>query len=736
MEDDALQAIQKTREDYQRALMVVLPYKPSDSGDGLTELFTKPPMVQMVPDDASDPKKDSKVEYAYNPSPYIINNVQQSENLIESKHQLVTAHMRFENEKRKTSASPDIKNFDVITTTKTKLQSELPNSNFKDFETIKTTKSSGNVKSESTPQKFTFNLEAMDQRAEASHSSIATRRPIYKGTFSRYKTSTITPPKLEILYSTTPRTTTSTTTTTTTTTEAITETTARPNKPTESILSSDQWRYYAPPTTTTPKIIIQSDDSPWKPMSPAKGFFLPTVQSSSENVEEPNFTAIKMEDFQKIMEATTPTTTKPAPIFVTPSIMTNHKENYKAVTSVIKTVPSRFKLTTTTTALPTPMREEVAQLLKSIGLQPMNPTKPQNDFKFNQNNVDAQLNAYLDSTMKTSKIQTNKPSVLPSTASKESSFKAPQLPIKDGVMNLSPDIQLLFQQFGLQIPKQEATPTTTTTTTTPRPTIPTSVNSYTHFKPLPTSAVKDKDFRDFLAMFGLGARDTRSQKSMQMQQPRQVTKRPSLIDAVPRNMRKILENIGLIRKAPKPEVTSQEPQQEPEILTEASTIIEQTTQFNEHIFKPHEIVFDDKKQNEKIKNLLNTVKKVQEGRANVQDVQMVAHDLLQSTKSLANGPDPLKLEEILNNYRDNLKNEVKRQQEQTTTLAPETTATSAAGELDEATLSSMATTGIKKLMIYFVGTSELWVRRIIGGLTKMKGLLTNVTSKLRETAGD
>ncbi|XP_008208142.1 probable serine/threonine-protein kinase nek3 isoform X1 [Nasonia vitripennis] len=652
IEDEALEALEKTRADYQRALMVVLPYKVKDSGENLDELYTKPPMVQMVADEASDPKKDSRIETVYNPSLFTQSNAQQSENLIENKHQLVTAHMRFgDSKKSKIDENKNLKSFSQVTTT--------------------TAKTLTNEKSEFEPQKFTFNLEALDQRAEASHTSIATKRPIYKGTFSRYRTSTQKPPKLEVIYSTTSK----TTPRTTTTTEAQTETTTVLNKSTQNILSSDQWQYYAPPTTTTSRT-LKPDDSPWKPMLPSKGFFLPTV--SSDESDEPNFSILKMEDFEKVMQTTT--TARPSPIFVTPSVTTHQKK----VQSSIENTGEGFKLRTTTssTVPPAPMREEVEQLLKSIGLQPIKPAKPQNDFKLDQNSLDALLKANFDNAkIKSTKFQTVKTDVL--TPIKDNSFKAPTSSIKDRVKNLSPEIQLLFQQFGLQVPGSVGIPTTTTTTTTtPRPTIPTSVNSYTHFKPLPTAPVKDRDFRNFLARFGLGTGENRNQKAMQ---PKQVTKRPSLIEAVPENMKKILENIGLIRKAPKVEVDF-----EPnfEIQTQPPSFVElTTTPLNEHIFKPYEIEVNDKEQNEKIKNLLNTVRMVQEGKANVQDVQRVAHNLLQSTKSLASGPDPLKLEEILNNYRDNLKNEVKRQEEQTTTVASPTTE-----ELDETALSSMATT--------------------------------------------
>ncbi|XP_058805921.1 uncharacterized protein LOC131672599 [Phymastichus coffea] len=653
-EHEALNAIQKTREDYQRALIVVLPYKPEDSGENLKELFTKPPLTKMVEDET---RKDSQIQTAYDF--FAKNNTQQSENLIENKHQLISAHMRFDHVKETTTTE------------------NINNQRFRP--TSVTTEVPQRTKSESSPQKFTFNFDGMDQRAEASHTSVATKRPVYKGTFSRYRTSTQKPPKLEIITSITPK--------LTTTTEYVSQTTTT-KKPANNILLSNQWRYNAPPKSRTTSTTMIPDDSPWKPMSAMNGYFVPTIENV-EQADEPNSEVISVATFPRVTAAPTATTNRPISIFVTPSASTNKK----LVNDNVEPVPDVFKLITVE---PTTMRAEVMQLLKSIGLQPMKLTYPQNDAKINnhKDNFSDQFDTHLDSDNQPLKYETVKVNMPKPTT--DNSFTAPS-DVKAGVKNLSPDIQLLFQQFGLQSNRQPQVVMTSTTITTPRPTRPPSTNSYTHFKPLPTTPVKDLDFRNFLARFGLGLDDSRNQKAIQS---KQITKRPSLIDMVPENMKKMLENIGLIRKTPKPET---ERSKRFEVQTQVPKLEEKMTAPIEHIFKPQETDMNNEEQNNKIKNLLHTVKMVQEGKAGVQDVQRVAHDLLQSTKTLANGPDPLKLEEILSNYRNSLKNEVKRQQEQTSTMRDNTAEVTE--KSDDISLSSVVTTDSSGALLDFSESS-------------------------------
>ncbi|XP_014210010.1 cell wall protein DAN4 [Copidosoma floridanum] len=665
LENEALEAIRKTREDYQRALMVVLPYKPSDDGESLTELYTKPPMVQIVPDNVTESRQNLATEVAHSIH-HQASNYSQSVRVDENTHKLLTAHMRFDD--------PQNSKFQDQMKVKNVEKTSIITSTISTTTTTTTARPTSHIqKIDNAPQKFVFNLNVKDQRVETSHTSIATKRPVYKGTFSRYRTSYKPPPKkLEIIYSST------TINTPTKMTEVFkTESTTTKVKPPISILSSDQWHYNAPPLTTTLKTILELDDSPWKPMAPSKGFFLPTIESQSDDSHVSNFADVKVEDFEKVME--THDTEKPLTIFVTPSTMTNQKK-----TNHFENFPSGFKLTTTTTTTTAPsstMRQEVEQLLKSIGLQPIKMTKQTNIIKSHQSNVEAQTNENIIDSIKDSNLEKAPSDSL--KLDKNNSFQAAQSNVK----NLSPDIQLLFQKFGLQMPDRVNTPISTTTLK-PIPVV--NVNSYTNFKPLPTSSVKDDDFRSFLARFGLGAGENRNKKAMES---RQITKRPSLLDVIPNNMRKVLENIGLIKKSPR---VVKDTTIESKMEMDASKIVAHTTPLNEHISKPHEgvVLVDDSSQKEKIKNLLTTVRMVQEGKADVQDVQKVARELLQSTKTLAEGPDLLKLEEILNSYKNSLKNEVKRQQDQTTT-----TSAPIVKESNEPTLPSINNTGIKKFMI-------------------------------------
>lgn len=157
-----------------------------------------------------------------------------------------------------------------------------------------------------------------------------------------------------------------------------------------------------------------------------------------------------------------------------------------------------------------------------------------------------------------------------------------------------------------------------------------------------------------------------------------------------------------------------------------------------HVFKPHEVDVKDEEQRNKINQLLNTVKLVQEGKVDVQNVK-------NATKVLKDGPDPLKFEEIAKTHEDeneDVRNEVKRQeerkqeeqkqeeqkQEQKQVEQQQETTTEQFTTIEE---SPTVVTGIKKFMIYILGNSEFWFRRIIQGLTKFRNVLTNLYDRIR-----
>ncbi|KAJ8668657.1 hypothetical protein QAD02_010320 [Eretmocerus hayati] len=747
IEEKAQKAIERTRENYQRALMVVLPHKPQQTGESLTELFTKPPIVKLVPDEIPI-TKDSFVQTSYN-----TRKSQEPENTIDNKHQVVKAHMRFLESGEVTSDpteewSPTQRDTKIVTTnvpattmpattirattvpattiapttgpattvpattipeitvpfTKLPISRKTTMKNFQFYpdptfstatippKTVQPTKLTTTTKptmknfrffpdkvTKSESDRLRLNLQLPDLKAEASHNSAATKRPVYKGSFSRYRTSTTSPQKLGITDRTTPKMKTLLFANMDTAEESKVEKTTTSNNLGKDEMQSDQWNYRVPQTTRSTTTRPESYTLKNEPVAPTKKFFLPTIETSSDQTFNQGANR-----FKNLARTTTPSTTitttvKPSPIFVTPEVVSNQQ------------MPQGDLRATSTTISPTSMRAEIKQLLKSIGLQPMKPTESQIGQGLSLDSVDALLKAQSIDSDQISRLK------YPDTNSKKvnenNSFETPPPEIKHGVKNLSPDIQLLFQQFGLQNTGQEnliQEATTAKTTTTPKPTRrPVDASSYTRFKPLPTSQVKDKDFRDFLARFGLGVGDNRNQKAVQ---PRPTKKQPStLLDAIPGNMKKVLENVGLIKRTPK-----SGPEGQFEVFTQKPRAIEQVAPTTEHVFKP-ENAGADKQQTEKIRTLLNTVRMVQQGKADVQDVQKVAHELLESTKTLGSGPDPIKLEEILNNYRDNLKNEVKRQQENMTTTSTTTTTTTTESTLtdlerDELTVPTSATT--------------------------------------------
>ena len=627
--------IEKARQDYQRALMVVLPYNAKDAKDE-KELYTKAPVVKLL----SDIKNES-----FGAS------VKALDNLI--------------NTDTKLSQNPDD-------------ESEKQHKNHRDtFMEISAEPSTVGT----APEKFSFNLENFKSTKEPN---LVTKNNL------RNKGTIHSKSGLEIVYSTsvTQRPTTKILKTTKSS-EEVFRPTMPPTRSSQNVLTSDQWHYNAPPSTSTSK----TTRIPFLPtmmsetVEKVTSTLQPEVPTSARTVER-----FKVQDSPWSMEKLRilDENEKSAPLYVTP-MTANTPEVTKATT---------------------PMREQVQDLLASIGLHPMNnKTKPKPNLNAMSNDPDTifgenfqipeSTNVIVGQTSGLTSVGIDAPSIR-----NQNTFENTPYDVKKGYGNLSPDVQLLFQRFGLQTSgsDRESFQLKTTTEKPRRVTSKTSV--WNNFKPLPTSEVRDEGMKNFLAKFGLGFTNARNEKSMKSRKNSDVTTRKpsSLIDAVPGNMQKILENIGLITKS----------QQRP--VEKVETIVASTEAPKLHVFKPHEASLDDEKQRTKINELLDTVKLVQEGKADVDAVQQAAKELLESTKSLQNGPDPLSLEEILKMYNDDVKNEIKRQQ-------------------DPKDLAEMATSGIKRLMIYVLGSSELWVGRIIGGLTRIRNVLNNVTNKIRLSGG-
>ncbi|XP_053997032.1 uncharacterized protein LOC128886319 [Hylaeus anthracinus] len=617
--------LEKARKLYQRALMVVLPYNADESPGSLNDLYTKPPMTQMITDFLKS--GNDKVEA----------NINNDDASIPSTDENLVSYKTTPRDPHSTTTKSKYKNHRE---TYSEVRTKVP---------LKET-----LKLDSSPVRFTFNLENLQKNAQTTEETTTTRHPVYKNNGNEKL-------ELEIVYSTS--------VTDQPTTKAVSKEIAidlEKHKTSQNVLSSNQWRYNAPPSVAlTPTMPSKFDKVPFLPTVNAEPDDRLTV-SSSEKSGMPDKDS-------KIAEALIMSTQRPA-LYVTPmSTETSPKVKYSSTYTINS---GGFRAATTTTSMP--MRPEVMDLLASIGLKPDNSSNVEDVYKKNKAIHESKFqipdtNSVLRATVSgLTSVGTDSASI-----TKQNTFESPESEIKKGVDNLTPEVQLLFQRFGLQTSNLDRS-----TTTTQRTTI--NLNSYTNFKPLPTSSVKDKDMKEFLAKFGLGISDTRKQKSMNP-----TTEAPSLIEAVPGNMRGVLENMGLISTTRKAVRTT------PKTLEDMEST--ETSKF--HVFKPHEVDVDDKEQRSKINELLDTVRQVQEGKADIQKVRKAAKELLESAKVLKDGPDPLKLEEILRTYNDDVRNEIKRQQEPETTTETtiETTTetitetTTAAAE-GNTTLTSMAAT--------------------------------------------
>ncbi|XP_043467053.1 uncharacterized protein LOC122501560 isoform X2 [Leptopilina heterotoma] len=581
--------LENTRNDYQRALMVVLPYNSNGAEEHLKDLYTKPPIIQMLSDD-------------------------------DVFHEQEKNRLSNENSLKKQVSDNFIPTFP---TSHHSIHESVDKQHGDNEEKV-------DSKLNSTPEKFSFDLEKLSEiLTTTSVRPVYTWRPVSKETDSPQDVIT-----------------------------SVSTTEAPFSKSTQHVLSSDQWRYHPPPTTSSPSTNSKTYLTTQKSPSVLKEFFLPTIQSSPEVKYKNQQTDSNVFKFLESEAMTLPTTKtdQSVPLFVTPM----HDQK-------VDNSPKLAEVNNGNT-MPT-MRPEIEDLLKSIGLQPL---KTPLDLTFDKKETQFQIpdsnNLVYGPTFGVTNTGVDTLSIAQQNTFDNSdqinSGQTSSDQITKGVSNLTPSVQLLFKKFGLptNLDFEALTTSTTTTTTTVKPT-QASYYSYTNFKPLPNSSVRDKEMRDFLAKFGLGvsASESRSQKAMK--QNRQVTP-PSLIEAVPMNMKRILENIGLIRpRARIDDIKKQQVNNKPQTTTPAKL----------HVFKPQESsVFNDQ-QRAKINELLNTVKKVQKGKATIDDVQRVADEVLESTKSLPEGPDPVSLEEILKLYKEDLKNEVKRRQTTDTDIKATTT---------------------------------------------------------------
>ncbi|XP_011310709.1 uncharacterized protein [Fopius arisanus] len=546
------ESIEQMRSDYKRALMVVLPYNSKDSaGEDLQDLYTKPPMVQVIPD------SEIMLPFASIQEESTASSPRSSINLIEPSDKV-----------NQIGTPQDYQNH----------------------------RSSYSDAAPGSPEKFTFNLDDLPER---------------KKNFQ-----TMDKPKVQVVVSTEASSTHESTTPYVSSTAPTTYTSVN-------ILTSDQWRYNAPPSTTSkPRTRVPSRTS--TPSAPKK-----SVKASVK--------AVQVKPFLPTVISSVPTTsvtfTKEGPrsspaTDIATYDMTNIEMMNDAPAAVMYVTPMSSQSTRGQT---TPMRKEVANLLAAIGLQPSR-DKTKSKGILNEDILGEDF-TMADSNLIPSKAALT--STIPDGSSilTQNTFEDSQMDLHKGVSNLSPDLHTLFQRFGLPVSGKEQV-TTRKPEQEVRP--PTKVDSWRIFKPIPTTEIKDEGMRDFLATFGLG--EARGQKAMR------TTTEASVIDAVPDRMKGILENIGLITRSRNIEL----------VTTEKPKL---------HVFKPHETRIGDEEQKNKINELLDTVKLVQEGKAGVDDVRDAANRLLTTTKTLQGGPDPVSLEEILQMYNEDLRNEVKRQEQ-------------------------------------------------------------------------
>lgn len=667
-------SIEEARNIYKKALMVVLPYNEEDAREreSIRDLYTRPPIVELIAD-PSNPQnleawKNKKLQASAAFARETQHDKQSLENLIathapeeDSSEESPPAQVRYKNHKE--------------TYSEERLRSNL----------------SAKEMSDSAPIKFSFNLENLQKRPVYTEGS-ATKRPVYRGSskdediYVVYSTSatTISPGRAEARKNVSMP-------------NVGPEVTSRPSKYNENVLSADQWRYNAP-TTQRITTLRKLPDAPFKIRDKQ-----PAVQTTPAPESLASTTPISkinhIPEISRVTSEKTPivdaeqsfsiyVTPMSSSLTFTPSPSPSPSSEKSKYNSTYNQNSGGFRRITTTT---TTMRPEVMELLASIGLRPKNATNVEDVFKKSAEDLEKKSqipnsNGFVYTTFGLSAAAPDLPSI---TA--QNTFDSPVSEIGKGMNNLTPDVQLLFQRFGLQTSNMVGI-----TTSAPKTTV--NTNSYTNFKPLPTSKIKNEDMKEFLARFGLGVGDSRQKKAMPG-----TTARPSLIEAVPDSMRQILENIGLIS---------------PKRTTPKS--VEPTKTANVHIFKPHEVRVKDEGQRMKINELLDKIRLVQEGKASAQDVRKVADDLLASTKTLRDGPDPLNLEEIVKVYDEDVKNEVKRQQK------PEETVEIATDNGRALANTTTAATGIKRFMISVLGTSEIWVGRIIQGLERIRRMLTNV----------
>lgn len=520
------------------------------------------------------------------------------------------------------------------------------------------------------PEKFTFNLANLDQITKSAHQYISSVKSSADNRTSSTQTSN--PEKVAVVYSTSLQTDMNNEAKSVTPFNYPQLYNQNPN-----VFRTNQWRYSEP-------IVMNAKSSGME----SGIHFLPTIPNFSSGNMKPYF------ELPKKVSGNQPDShndmNRPSPVYVTPVSASNEAAKIPEQNTQ-GNVPknSGFSINTKIETSVKPI-----DFLQSLGLKMEEKENNQAEStKFDTNNVelrvptmestkfnlplisdaynqitkpedtkDVEVSGMSDEfknvfTNKGGNIKNfNEPSGLSAfdfdslSINKQNTFLNPMTNFKKGVDNLTPDVQNLFHRFGLPTSVLrdmiENRPKITTTTRRPTTTTPASFSDYfTSFKRLPSSKVENEEMRDFLAQFGLGNSETRKQKAMKSSDL--YTQQPSKQSSF--DIRKALDNIGLLALVPRSDEVTPTPKRK-----------RKPTKSN--VFKPHESLSSSAEQREKIHKLLDTVKMVQEG--NVEDVQKVVEDLVETTKSLKSGPDPVNLDEIIRIYKEETYKQDKKFQRQ------------------------------------------------------------------------
>ncbi|KAJ8970367.1 hypothetical protein NQ314_001279 [Rhamnusium bicolor] len=228
--------------------------------------------------------------------------------------------------------------------------------------------------------------------------------------------------------------------------------------------------------------------------------------------------------------------------------------------------------------------------------------------------------------------------------------------------NLSPEMKDLLVSFGL-IPNPQETLASASQVVESYNPVKAEVKpeSYVGFKPLPEDQSSRHEMEELLARFGLG-RSSRQEKSLPKKREEHLS-----FDAVPDEFKGVLDDIGLTNRQGK--------------MIKAETLIK--TLDKQHVFNPVDKQYASNEELEKLNKLLDVVKQLEKinGTVTDEDLKNIDVDNLRELVSSLNeenrivpldeqnAPNPVNYDYGLN------KNDVKRQENSSSTTTPIPTTT-------------------------------------------------------------